>query len=53
MVYEENLVIIVMLDYGLIIIKYFLNFVEGRYEIYDLIFFMIIFKGVVLKFGVE
>lgn len=53
MVHEENSVTIVTSDHGPTTTKYSLNSVEGRYEIYDPILFMIIPKGVALKFGAE
>lgn len=51
MAHEENSVTIVTSDHGPTTTKYSLNSVEGRYEIYDPIFFMIIPKGVALKLG--
>lgn len=44
MVCEENVVIIVILDYGLIVIKYLMDLIGGRYEMYNFFFFIIIFK---------
>lgn len=51
MAHEENSVTIVTSDHGPTTTKYSLDSVEGRYEIYDPILFMIIPEGVALKFG--
>ena len=51
MAHEENTVTIVTSDHGPTATKYSLDSVEGRYEIYDPILFMIIPKGVALKLG--
>ena len=53
MAHEENSVTIVTSDHGPTTTKYSLDSVEGRYEIYDPVLFMIIPKGVALKFGKE
>lgn len=51
MAHEENAVTIVTSDHGPTATKYSLDSVEGRYEIYDPILFMLIPKSVALKFG--
>lgn len=51
MAHEENSVTIVTSDHGPTTTKFSLDSVEGRYEIYDPVLFMIIPKGVALKFG--
>ena len=53
MTQKENSVTIVKSDHGPTAAKYSLDSVEGRYEIYDPILFMIIPKVVALKFGKE
>lgn len=51
MAHEETAVTIVTSDQGPTTTKYSKDSVEGRYEIYDLILFMVIPKGVAAKFG--
>ena len=51
MALEENSVTIVTSDHGPTTTKYSSDSVEGRYEIYDPVLFMIIPKGVAAKFG--
>ena len=51
MAHEENAVTVVASDQGPTTTKYSLDSVEGRYEIYDPILFMIIPKSVAVKFG--
>lgn len=51
MAHEENTVTIVTSDQGPTTTKYSKDSVEGRYEIYDPILFMVIPKGVAVKIG--
>ena len=51
MALDENSVTVVTSDHGPTTTKYSLDSVEGRYEIYDPILFIIIPKGVALKLG--
>lgn len=53
MVHEENTVTVVASDQGPTTTKYSLDSVEGRYEIYDPILFMIIPKSVAVKLGIQ
>lgn len=51
MAHEENTVTLLTSEHGPTTTKYSIDSVEGRYEIYNPILFMIIPKGVAAKFG--
>lgn len=52
-VYEEDMLIILFFDYGFKMMMYFFKIMEGRGEIYDLLFFVIVLENVVNIFGVR